>query len=53
MTLEMSTAGLSQIRQWDTVRARGRTPFDLRAAKESWLSALAAAERFARERPPD
>jgi hypothetical protein len=28
-------------------------PFDLRAAKSEWMEALASAEAFARERPPD
>ena len=28
-------------------------PFDLRAAKAEWMEALAFAETFARERPPE
>jgi hypothetical protein len=36
----------------DFTRLQLTEPFDLRAAKEEWLAALARAEAFARERPP-
>jgi hypothetical protein len=37
----------------DFARLRLAEPFDLVAAKQTWLGALAEAESFARERPPD
>jgi hypothetical protein len=37
----------------DFARLHLAQPFDLRAAKETWLVALADADRFARERPPE
>ncbi len=37
----------------DFARLRLAAPFDLVQGKEIWLAALAAAEQFARERPPD
>jgi hypothetical protein len=37
----------------DFARLHLAEPFDLRAAKGTWLEALADAERFARERPPE
>jgi hypothetical protein len=40
-------------RQEDFGRLRLAAPFDLVQAREVWLAALAEAEHFARERPPD
>jgi hypothetical protein len=37
----------------DFARLRLAAPFDLPQAKETWLAALAGAETFVRERPPD
>lgn len=37
----------------DFARLHMAEPFDLRAAKETWMSALADAGRFVRERPPE
>jgi hypothetical protein len=40
-------------RREDFARLRLTEPFDLVAAKQTWLDALAEAESFARARPPD
>lgn len=43
----------SRYRPEDFTRLNLVEPFDLVAAKQTWLGALADAETFARERPPD
>ncbi len=57
--------GLSPLSLLELLKRRGRyrpedfsrlhltSPFDLKAAKVTWLDALETAERFARERPPE